>query len=113
MLKLIEKKLHKVKDINLIKEGKDPSKVDRSASYMARYIAKELVKKYKLQDVTVQIAYAIGVAKPVSVCAKTSDGDDFSEEVVKTYDLTPKGIIEQLKMLDWDFEKLAQGCHYR
>lgn len=93
--------------------GKDPSKVDRSASYMARHIAKNLVKAYGLKDVTVQLAYAIGVAQPVSVSAKSSDGDDFSKEVMTTYDLTPKGIIEHLKMLDWDFEKLAQGCHYR
>lgn len=93
--------------------GKDPSKVDRSASYMARHIAKKLVQKHGLKDITVQIAYAIGVAKPVSVSAKTSDGDDYSQEVIADFDLTPKGIIETLNMLDWDFEKLAGGCHYR
>lgn len=92
--------------------GKDPSKVDRSASYMARSIACDLVRKFNLHDVTVQLAYAIGVAKPVSASAKTSDGKDVSV-YLSAYDLTPKGIIKHLDLLNKDYKKLAGGCHYR
>ena len=92
--------------------GKDPSKVDRSAAYMARKIAVDMVKKYG-GDCEVQIAYAIGVAQPVSVSAQSTRAGDLSDEVEKTYDLTPKGIIKALDLYNKDYEKIAEGCHFR
>jgi S-adenosylmethionine synthetase len=83
--------------------GKDPSKVDRSAAYAARYVAKNLVKAGAADRVEVQLAYAIGVAEPVSVRVDhfgTSDlGQDDLERIVrKHFDLTPRGIIETLDL---------------
>lgn len=92
--------------------GKDPTKVDRSGSYMARKIAVDMVKKYG-GDCEVQIAYAIGVAQPVSVSAHSTTMGDLSHEVRTTYDLTPKGIIKALDLYNKDYEKLAEGCHFR
>lgn len=92
--------------------GKDPSKVDRSASYMARKIAVDLVKKHNLKWCEVQLAYAIGVPEPVSVNIKNDKNLDFSGEVKATYDLTPRGIINCLNLLTLDYEKLAEGCHF-
>lgn len=91
--------------------GKDPTKVDRSASYMARKIAKDLVKAGN-HWAKVQLGYAIGVSEPMSVIAETDNGD-YSEYVKQEYDLTPKGIIKTLGLLNVDYEKLAEGCHYR
>lgn len=97
--------------------GKDPTKVDRSGSYMARKIACDLVDAFGLQSASVQLAYAIGVAQPVSVIAEgeTTSGEkqDFSRYVLFNYDLTPKGIIKALGLLEKDYAKLAEGCHYR
>jgi S-adenosylmethionine synthetase len=92
--------------------GKDPSKVDRSATYMARKIAVDLVEKYQLKWCEVQLAYAIGVAEPVSVNIKNDLGEDYASYVRATYDLTPKGIIKALDLLNVDYEKLAEGCHF-
>ena len=92
--------------------GKDPSKVDRSATYMARKIAVDLVKQYNLKWCEVQLAYAIGVAEPVSVNIKNDRDEDYSDIVRNTYDLTPKGIIKALNLLNIDYEKLAEGCHF-
>lgn len=92
--------------------GKDPSKVDRSATYMARKIAVDLVKQYGLKWCEVQLAYAIGVAEPVSVNIKNDRGEDYADVVRSTYDLTPKGIIKALDMLNIDYEKRAEGCHF-
>ena len=92
--------------------GKDPSKVDRSASYMARKIAVDMVKKYG-GTCSVQLAYAIGVAQPVSVSVVSSVAGILSDEVINSYDLTPKGIIKALDLLNRDYEKIAEGCHYR
>lgn len=92
--------------------GKDPSKVDRSASYMARKIAVDMVKKYG-GTCSVQLAYAIGVAEPVSVSVESSVAGNLSDEVIKSYDLTPRGIIKTLDLLNKDYEKIAEGCHYR
>jgi S-adenosylmethionine synthetase len=83
--------------------GKDPTKVDRSASYAARWVAKNIVAAKLADRCTVQLAYAIGVAEPVSVmvdCHGTSDADDaaITAAVRKVFDLTPKGIIEDLKL---------------
>ena len=98
--------------------GKDPSKVDRSASYMARRIAKELIYKFGFDEAMVQLGYAIGVSKPFSVLATCVKKDaenpqvDMSSWVVSNYDLTPRGIIEYLGLYQYDYEKVSEGCHY-
>ena len=79
--------------------GKDPTKVDRSASYVARYLAKNIVAKGYAQKCEIQLSYAIGVAKPVSIFVDTFGTSTISEEeIVKKienkYDLTPRGIID-------------------
>ena len=96
--------------------GKDPSKVDRSAAYMANYIARDLVKNHGLKSCEVQIAYAIGESAPMSVSVKSSSPVEdayFAKLVEEKYDLTPAGIIKYLDLLNVDYEKLAEGCHYR
>lgn len=96
--------------------GKDPSKVDRSGAYMARKIACDMVKKHHLKWAEVQVAYAIGMAQPMSVTVKCNNApmnDALSREVAETYDLTPAGIIKQLNLLEAPYAKLAGGCHYR
>jgi len=93
--------------------GKDPSKVDRSASYMARVIACDLLERYDLKWCEVQLGYAIGIAEPISVCVTNDKALDLSYEVKRLYALTPRGIIEKLSLLDKDYECLAEGCHYR
>ena len=97
--------------------GKDPTKVDRSAAYMARYIAKNLVASGVSSKVTVQLAYAIGVVEPVSVYVNThnqSDIDDKTlENCVRTiFKLTPKGIIESLDLLRPIYQKTASYGHF-
>ena len=96
--------------------GKDPSKVDRSAAYMANYIARDLVKNHGLEWCEVQIGFAIGEKQPMSVSVKSShpvEDAHFADLVAKKYDLTPAGIIKFLDLLNVDYEKLAEGCHYR
>ena len=83
--------------------GKDPSKVDRSAAYMARYIAKNIVAAKLARVCEVQVAYAIGVAEPVSVLVDSQGtgtvGDDILSKLVREhFDLTPYGLIEMLKL---------------
>lgn len=83
--------------------GKDPSKVDRSAAYMARYIAKNIVASGLAEKCLVQLAYAIGVAQPVSVMVDTygtgKQADEALESLIrKKFDLTPKGIIATLNL---------------
>ena len=83
--------------------GKDPTKVDRSAAYMMRKIAKDIVKQGLAEKCQIQVAYAIGVAKPVSICVETYGTNKVSnekilEKILKEYDMTPKGIIETLKL---------------
>ena len=83
--------------------GKDPSKVDRSACYMARYIAKNIVAAGLARKVEVQLAYAIGVAEPVSVMVESFGTAVIPEEritelVREYFSLTPKGIIEALNL---------------
>jgi S-adenosylmethionine synthetase len=83
--------------------GKDPSKVDRSAAYMARYIAKNIVAAKLARVCEVQVAYAIGVAEPVSVLVDSQGtgavGDDVLSKLVREhFDLTPYGLIEMLKL---------------
>ncbi|HKX83140.1 MAG TPA: methionine adenosyltransferase [Pyrinomonadaceae bacterium] len=97
--------------------GKDPTKVDRSAAYMARYIAKNIVAAGLAEKVTVQLAYAIGVAEPVSVLVDTHgtgkvDEDKLSEAVRKNFLLTPKGIIETLDLRKPIFKETARFGHF-
>ncbi len=97
--------------------GKDPTKVDRSAAYMARYIAKNVVASGLAQCCEVQLAYAIGVAEPVSVYINTySTGKvpdkDLSELVRRHFRLKPKEIIEDLKLLRPIYKKTAAYGHF-
>ncbi|MBQ5316121.1 MAG: methionine adenosyltransferase [Oscillospiraceae bacterium] len=96
--------------------GKDPTKVDRSAAYAARYVAKNIVAAGLADKCEVQIAYAIGVAKPVSVMVDTFGtgkvGDDkLSEAVTKVFDLRPAAIIRDLELRKPQYRKLAAYGH--
>ena len=96
--------------------GKDPTKVDRSAAYMARYVAKNLVAAGLCERAEIQLAYAIGVANPVSVMVDTfgtgklSD-DKLSEIVVNEFDLRPSAIIKTLDLRKPQYEQLAAYGH--
>ncbi len=96
--------------------GKDPSKVDRSAAYMARRIATGLVRNNCCDRCEVQIAYAIGKAEPVSVSVDTFGtarcGLELIDKYVGTYDLTPGGIIRFLHLLDVDYNEVSFGGHF-
>ncbi len=97
--------------------GKDPTKVDRSGAYMARKIARDIVLAGYAGKCEVQIAYAIGVAEPVSVnvdCFGTERQDRRLIEafVRDSYDLTPKGIIDSLGLLDVDYNKVSAYGHF-
>jgi S-adenosylmethionine synthetase len=97
--------------------GKDPSKVDRSASYMARHIAKNVVAAKLADECEVQVAYAIGVAEPVSVLVETFGTSEVPEAAIEeavrdTLDLTPYGIIEYLDLLRPIYKKTAAYGHY-
>jgi S-adenosylmethionine synthetase len=97
--------------------GKDPSKVDRSASYMARYIAKNIVAARLADECTVQLAYAIGVAEPVSVLVHTHgeeriEDTKLSKLVREVFDLTPRGIIKSLDLLRPIYRKTAAYGHF-
>ncbi len=97
--------------------GKDATKVDRSASYMARYVAKNIVASGMANKCEVQLAYAIGVAEPVSVMVNTFGTGKLSEKnIVKlareTFDLTPGGIIEKLRLRRPIFRKTAAYGHF-
>ena len=97
--------------------GKDPSKVDRSGAYIARKIARDIVLAGYADKCEVQIAYAIGVAQPVSIYVETFGTEyqdkHFIEQYVRdTYDLTPKGIIESLGLLDVDYNKVSAYGHF-
>ena len=97
--------------------GKDPSKVDRSASYMARHVAKNIVAAGLAEQCEVQIAYAIGVAEPVSVLVNPFQTGkiptpQFVEIVRKHFPLTPRGIIEYLDLLRPIYRKTAAYGHF-
>lgn len=97
--------------------GKDPTKVDRSATYMARYIAKNIVAAGLADKCTVQLAYAIGVANPVSVYIDTHgtgkvDETRLAEAVRKNFVLTPQGIIEALDLRKPIFRETARFGHF-
>jgi len=97
--------------------GKDPTKVDRSACYVARYVAKNIVASGLAGRCEVQLAYAIGVAEPVSVMVNTFGTGKVSEEklteaVRKTFSLTPKGMIETLKLRRPVYRKTSAFGHF-
>jgi len=97
--------------------GKDPTKVDRSAAYMARYIAKNIVAAGLADKAEVQLAYAIGVAEPVSVLVQTFGTGKVSEAKItelvrKNFSLTPKGIIESLNLRRPIYQKTAAYGHF-
>ncbi len=97
--------------------GKDPSKVDRSACYAARHVAKNLVAAGLCDRCEVQVAYAIGVAEPVSIMVDTFGTGKVSDDrltalVRKHFDLTPKGIIENLKLRRPIYRKTAAYGHF-
>jgi len=97
--------------------GKDSTKVDRSAAYMARYIAKNIVAAGLATECEIQLAYAIGVADPVSVHVDTNGSSEVLDEKISAavrelFPLTPKGIIEELKLRRPIFLKTASGGHF-
>ncbi len=97
--------------------GKDPSKVDRSASYMARYIAKNIIAAQLAEKCEVQLAYAIGVPEPVSVLVDTKGTEKTNVErieklVCKHFPLTPKGIIDHLKLRRPIYKQTAAYGHF-
>jgi S-adenosylmethionine synthetase len=97
--------------------GKDPTKVDRSAAYAARWVAKNLVAAGVCDKVTLQVAYAIGVVQPVSIMVDTHgtnkvDEDKIEECVKELFDLSPKGIIDSLDLLRPIYRKTATYGHF-
>ncbi len=97
--------------------GKDPSKVDRSAAYMARYIAKNIVASGIAEEIEVQLAYAIGIAEPVSLLVNTFGTAKISDQKIveivrQVFDLTPEGIIESLKLRRPIYKLTASYGHF-
>ena len=97
--------------------GKDPSKVDRSAAYAARFIAKNIVAAGLADKVEIQLAYAIGVAEPVSVFVDTFGTnkiptDEISKRVRANFDLTPRGIIQLLNLTRPIYAQTAKNGHF-
>lgn len=96
--------------------GKDPTKVDRSASYMARYLAKNIVAAELADRCEIQLAYAIGVSEPVSIYIDTFGTgvvaeDTITKHIRDMFDLTPSGIIKYLKLREQKYSKLAAYGH--
>src|SRR6185312_10016942 len=97
--------------------GKDPSKVDRSASYMARYIAKNIVAAGLADKCEIQLAYAIGVADPVSILIHCKDTENVDLNVIdklvrRHFPMTPRGIIEHLKLRRPIYKMTASYGHF-
>ena len=97
--------------------GKDATKVDRSATYMARYIAKNYVAAGICDEILVQLSYAIGVAEPISIYVDTYESSAYSNEDIiksirKTFDLTPEGIIETLDLRKPQYKQTASYGHF-
>jgi S-adenosylmethionine synthetase len=97
--------------------GKDPSKVDRSAAYAARYLAKNIVAAELAQRCTIQVAYAIGVSKPLSLYVETYgtgtvDDDTIVNALNKTMDLSPRGIREHLQLSRPIYARSAAYGHF-
>ena len=97
--------------------GKDPTKVDRSAAYAARYLAKNIVASGASNKCLIQLAYAIGVSKPLSIFIKLANGDEGKVEKVKkviekNFDLSPRGIREMLKLNNPIYEATSAYGHF-
>mgnify|MGYP001364285657 CR=1 FL=1 len=97
--------------------GKDPTKVDRSAAYAARYLAKNIVSSGTSDKCLIQLAYAIGVSKPLSIFVKLADVDEFKTEKIKkiideNFDLSPRGIREMLKLNNPIYEVTSSYGHF-
>ena len=97
--------------------GKDPTKVDRSAAYAARYLAKNIVSAGISEKCLIQLAYAIGVSKPLSIFIKLADGDENKVEYVKkiidrNFDLSPRGIREMLRLNNPIYEVTSAYGHF-
>jgi len=97
--------------------GKDPTKVDRSGAYMARKIAKDVIREALAKRCEIQLSYAIGVAEPVSIavdCFGTNNvpPSEIIRRIKKRYDLTPGGIIRDLKLLDVDYNTVSAYGHF-
>ena len=97
--------------------GKDPTKVDRSAAYVSRYLAKNIVKSGVSEKCLIQLAYAIGVSKPLSIFIKLADGDEEKVEEVKkiinqNFDLSPRGIREMLRLNNPIYEVTSAYGHF-
>ena len=97
--------------------GKDPSKVDRSAAYAARHIAKSIVAADLCDYCEIQVAYAIGVSKPVSVYVNTFESEkipvtEINKIIDKNFDLTPKGLINDLELLSPIYQPTASYGHF-
>ncbi len=97
--------------------GKDPTKVDRSASYAARYVAKNIVAARLTKKCTIQLAYAIGIAEPISIMVDTHGtgvmpDQEIEKLVRKHFDLTPRGIIEKLQLRRPIYRKTAAYGHF-
>ncbi len=97
--------------------GKDPTKVDRSAAYAARYLAKNIVSSGVSEKCLIQLAYAIGVSKPLSIFVKLAEGDESKIESIKkiineNFDLSPRGIREMLKLNNPVYEVTSAYGHF-
>ena len=97
--------------------GKDPTKVDRSAAYASRYLAKNIVSSGITDKCLIQLAYAIGVSKPLSIFVKLADNDSLKEEKIKkiindNFDLSPRGIRELLKLNNPIYEVTSSYGHF-
>ncbi len=97
--------------------GKDPTKVDRSGAYMARYVAKNLVAAGVAKKLSIQVAYAIGVVQPVSIMVDTYGTSSIEEEKIEAcvkelFDLSPAGIIKELDLLRPIYKKTAAYGHF-
>jgi S-adenosylmethionine synthetase len=95
--------------------GKDPTKVDRSASYAARHLSKNIVAAGITNECTIQLSYAIGVPQPVSIWVDIADKDkgyEIGEYIKKEIDLTPKGIIDRLKLHNPIYRKTSNYGHF-
>ncbi len=97
--------------------GKDPTKVDRSAAYAARYLAKNVVSAGVSEKCLIQLAYAIGVSKPLSIFVKLADGDESKIEIIKkiindNFNLSPRGIREMLKLNNPIYEITSAYGHF-
>jgi S-adenosylmethionine synthetase len=97
--------------------GKDPSKVDRSAAYAARHLAKNIVAANIAKECTIQLAYAIGIAKPVSIHIDTNGSskvkaNELADYIMKNIDLTPNGIIYRLNLRTPIYRQTAAYGHF-